>query len=88
MRYVKFLQEHKRDLHDRTIYNVFATLSTFLRAYDISTSGKILSELSYAEKPPKPSTKQELKDMFAVMNDEEKLLYGLFLNSGKITSHS
>jgi hypothetical protein len=27
-------------------------------------------------------TKQELKDMFAAMDDEEKLLYGLFLNSG------
>jgi hypothetical protein len=45
-------------------------------------AGKILAELDYAEKPPKPYTKQELKAMFTVMNEEEKLLYGLFLNSG------
>jgi len=43
---------------------------------------KILAELDYAEKPPKPYTKQELKEMFAAIDDEEKLLYGLFLNSG------
>ena len=45
-------------------------------------AGKILAELDYAEKPPKPYTKQELKAIFAVMNEEEKLVYGLFLNSG------
>lgn len=49
---------------------------------DILIAGKILAELDYAEKPPKPYTKQELKAMFAAMDDEEKLLYGLFLNSG------
>jgi integrase len=33
-------------------------------------------------KPPKPYTKQELKDMSAAMDEEAKQLYGLFLNSG------
>jgi integrase len=82
LRYVKFLREHDSDLDDRTVHNIFETLNTFLRTRDILIAGKILAELDYAEKPPKPYTKQELKDTLAVMDDEEKLLYGLFLNSG------
>ncbi len=54
LRYVKFLQDHEKDLSDRTVYNIFATLNTFFRAQDIYIAGKILSELSYAEKPVKP----------------------------------
>jgi hypothetical protein len=82
LRYVKFLREHESDLDDRTVHNIFETLNTWLRTRDILIAGKILAELDYAEKPPKPYTKQELKAMFAAMDDEEKLLYGLFLNSG------
>jgi integrase len=82
LRYVKFLRDLESDLDDRTVHNVFETLNTFLRTRDIFIAGKILAELDYAEKPPKPYTNQELKTMFAVMDDEEKLLYGLFLNSG------
>jgi site-specific recombinase XerD len=69
LRYVKFLREHASDLDDRTVHNIFETLNTFLRTRDILIAGKILAELDYAEKPPKPYTKQELKDMFAAMND-------------------
>jgi integrase len=79
---VKFLREHDSDLDDRTVHNIFETLNTFLRTRDILIAGKILAELDYAEKPPKPYSKQELKDMFTAIDDEEKLLYGLFLNSG------
>jgi integrase len=80
--YVKFLREHDSDLDDRTVHNIFETLNTWLRTRDILIAGKILAELDYVEKPPKPYTKQELKDMFAAMDDEEKLLYGLLLNCG------
>jgi hypothetical protein len=66
---VKFLREHGSDLDDRTVHNIFETLNTFLRTRDILIAGKILAELDYAEKPPKPYTKQELKDMFAAMGD-------------------
>src|SRR5437660_8535903 len=82
LQYVKFLREHDSDLDDRTVHNIFETLNTFLRTQDILIAGKIRAEPDYAEKPPKPYTKQELKDMFAAMDDEQKLLYGLFLNSG------
>jgi site-specific recombinase XerD len=74
LRYLKFLRDHEGDLDDRTVHNVFETLNTFLRTRDIFIAGKILAELDYAEKPPKPYTKQELKDIFAVMDEEEKLL--------------
>ena len=82
LRYVKFLQDHESDLDDRTVHNVFETLNTWLRSQSIFVAGKILAQLDYVEKPPKPYTKQELKSLFAAMNEEEKLLYGLFLNSG------
>jgi integrase len=83
LRYVKFLREHQGDLDDRTVHNIFETLNTWLRSRDMFIAGKILAELGYAEKPPKPYTKQELQDMFAAMDEEEeKLLYGMFLNSG------
>ena len=61
LRYVKFLREHDSDLDDRTVHNIFETLNTFLRTRDIFIAGKILAELDYAEKPPKPYTKHELK---------------------------
>ena len=82
LRYVKFLQDHEDELCDRTVHNVFETLNTFLRANEIYIGGKILAELSYAEKPVKPYTMPELKALFGAMNEEEKLVYGLFLNSG------
>jgi len=82
LRYVKFLRDHESDLDDRTVHNVFETLNTFLRTRDTFIAGKILAELDYAEKPPKPYTKQELKAIFAAMDEEERLLYGLFLNCG------
>ncbi len=82
LRYVKFLQDHEKDLSDRTVYNIFATLNTFFRAQDIYIAGKILSELSYAEKPVKPYATEELDAMFAGMDKEEALWCSLFLNSG------
>ena len=69
LRYVKFLREHDSDLDDRTVHNIFETLNTFLWTRDILIAGKILAELDYAEKPPKPYTKQELKALFAAMDD-------------------
>jgi integrase len=82
LRYVKFLRDHDSDLDDRTVHNIFETLNTWLRARDIFIAGKILAELDYVEKPPKPYTKDELDALFSAMDEEEKLLYSLFLNSG------
>ncbi len=59
-----------------------APATLWLRARDIFIAGKILAELDYVEKPPKPYTKDELDALFSAMDEEEKLLYSLFLNSG------
>jgi hypothetical protein len=45
-------------------------------------ANKIPAELDYAEKPSKPYTEQKVKFIFAAIDEEEKPLYGLFLNSG------
>jgi len=45
-----------------------------LRTREIFIAGKILVELAYSENPPKLSMKQELKDMFGAMDEDEKLL--------------
>jgi integrase len=82
LRHVKFLQDHESNLTDRTVYNIFATLNTFLRTQDIFLASKILPELGYAEKPPKPYSKEELDALFGVMTEEQKLSYSFFLNSG------
>jgi integrase len=82
LRYVKFLQDHESDLDDRTVHNVFETLNTWLRNQSIFIAGKVLAQLDYVEKPPKPYTTQELKALFGAMDEEERLLYSLFLNSG------
>jgi integrase len=82
LRYVKFLRDHQQNLGDRSVHNIFETLNTWLRARKIFVAGKILAELHYAEKPPRPYLKSELRGLFAAMNDEQQLLYALFLNSG------
>jgi len=55
----------------RTVHNVFEALNTWFRSWDIVMAGKILAQLDCAEKPPKPYTRQELKILFAVTDDEE-----------------
>ena len=66
----------------KKVFSVSKILWTVRSSRSLSCSRRYLAELDYAEKPPKPYTKHELKSMFAVMDEEEKLLYSLFLNSG------
>jgi integrase len=80
LRYVKFLRDHESDLDDRTVHNIFETLNTFLRTRDIFHSRQNPGGTRLRRK--KPYTRQEPKAMLAAMAEEEKLLYGLFLNSG------
>src|SRR5215469_8827320 len=79
LRYVKFLRDHESDLDDRTVHNVFETLNTFLRTRTFSSLAKSLRNSTMLKSRPSHITKQELKAMFAAMDEEEKLLYGLFL---------
>ena len=80
--YIQFLQAHEDDHSDRYVYNIFQTLNTFLRANGILVGGPLLAKLSFNSKPVKPYTDKELKDLFAASNEEEKLTFTFFLNSG------
>ncbi|MGB7495042.1 MAG: tyrosine-type recombinase/integrase [Candidatus Acidiferrum sp.] len=80
--YIKFLQAHDEDYSDRYVYNIFQTLNTFLLANGILIARPLLAKLSFASKPVKPYTDEELKELFSAGNDEEKLVFNFFLNSG------
>jgi integrase/recombinase XerD len=80
--YIGFLQDADRDLSDRYVYNIFQTLNTFLRANGMLLAAPLLAKLSFASKPVKPYTDEELAALFAACDDEEKLTFTFFLNSG------
>jgi integrase/recombinase XerD len=80
--YIRFLQEDDGDLSDRYVYNIFQTLNTFLLANGMPIAGPLLAKLSFASKPVKPYTDEELAALFAACDDEEKLTFTFFLNSG------
>jgi integrase len=80
--YIKFLQACDEDYSDRYVYNIFQTLNTFLRANGILIAGPLLARLSFASKPVKPYADEELEALFAASDDDEKLVFNFFLNSG------
>ena len=80
--FIKFLHAYDEDYSDRYVYNIFQTLNTFLRANGIPIAGPLLAKLSFASKPVKPCTDEELKDLLSAGDHEEKLVFSFFLNSG------
>ena len=80
--YIKFLQAYDEDYSDRYVYNIFQTLNTFLRANGILAAGPLLAKLSFASKPVKPYSDDELETLFSACDLEEKLIFTFFLNSG------
>jgi hypothetical protein len=80
--YIKFLQAYDEDYNDRYVYNIFQTLNTFLRANGILAAGPLLAKLSFASKPVKPYSDDELETLFSACDLEEKLIFTFFLNSG------
>ena len=69
--YIKFLQANNEDYSDRYVYNIFQTLNTFLRANGLVLAAPLLAKLSFASKPVKPYTDEELKDLFSAGADDE-----------------
>jgi integrase len=66
-------------LSDRTISNRLVNVVTFLRAHgvrDVSLSHK------YTEKQVRAYTTEELKALFAACDEEERLLFSFFLQTG------
>ena len=63
--FVEWLQDEKRDLSDRSVWNVFGAAQTFLKKRGITVGAGILSQLDFAEPPVKAYTKEQLKTLFA-----------------------
>lgn len=89
--YVEWLREDERKLSDRSVHNIFSCARSFLIANGVwkdallRGSGANLGKpikLGFNEKPVEAYTKEELKTLFALCDDEERLIYSFFLNSG------
>lgn len=77
----RFLRNHKKNLSDRTCYNIMQSVSTFLIRNGNGVAKTILKEMSY---PPTEVIPYEIADMqkfFEACNEEEELIFKFFLHS-------
>jgi integrase len=84
-RFITFLRgKYKSPKGRRTIFNVFGAVSTFLRSNGITLGCKLVSELSrqYIPKDVVAYTPEELKALFTICSEEDKLVFEFFLYSG------
>jgi integrase len=89
--YIEWLRAHEKDLSDRSVYNIFSVARSFLISTGVwkealkkgtgANLGKPI-KLGFTEKPVEAYTKEQLKSFFAVCDDEERLVFAFFLNSG------
>ena len=80
--FVRFLRTE--NLSNRTIFNVFQGLNSFLRVHKIFLGSAILKKLGaeYADKIVVAYTKEEVAALLSVCNEQEKLVWQFFLTSG------
>jgi integrase len=89
--YVEWLRGQKRDLSDRSVFNIFSVARSFLIGTGVwkealkrghgANLGKPL-KLGFTEKPVEAYTKEQLNALFAVCDSEERLVFSFFVNSG------
>jgi integrase/recombinase XerD len=89
--YVEWLRGQKRDLSDRSVFNIFSVARSFLIGTGVwkealkrghgANLGKPL-KLGFTEKPVEAYTKEQLNTLFAVCDPEERLIFSFFVNSG------
>ena len=77
----RFLRNHKKDLSDRTCYNIMQAVSTFLIKNGISAAKPILKEMSFPPTEVIPYSNEEMQNFFAACDEEEELLFKFFLHS-------
>ena len=66
----------------RTQHNRLLTILSLLKDHKISTGFSLKQDLpTYEENPPVPFTDEDLKKLFAVMDEEEQLRYKFFLGT-------
>jgi hypothetical protein len=80
--YVDCLNNLPADFSDRSIFNLFETLCTFLRHHEIFSGIKIMKELDYQEADVESYEPDELGALFQACKEDEKLIFQFFLNSG------
>lgn len=77
----RFLRNHKKNLSDRTCYNIMQSVSTFLIRNGNGVAKPLLKEMSY---PPTEVIPYEIADMqkfFEACDEEEELIFKFFLHS-------
>jgi len=77
----RFLRKHRKDLSDRTCYNIMQAVSTFLLRNDNSAAKTILKEMSFPPTLVIPYSAEEMQLFFKACNEEEELLFKFFLQS-------
>jgi integrase/recombinase XerD len=80
--FVRFLRTE--DLSNRTIFNIFQGVNSFLRVHKILLGTSILKKLGgeYDTKIVTAYTKEEIAALFAACDEEERMVWEFFLTSG------
>ena len=77
----RFLRNHKKNLSDRTCYNIMQAVSTFLIKNGSSVAKPILKEMSFPPTEVIPYSNDDMQNFFAACDEEEELLFKFFLHS-------
>ena len=77
----RYLRKHKKDLGDRTCYNIMQAVSTFLLRFGNTAAKTILKEMSFPPTVVIPYSVSEMESFFAACTDEEELIFKFFLQS-------
>lgn len=80
-RFRSFLLKHKKDLSDRTSYNIMQAVSTFLIKNGSAVAKPILKEMKFPPTEVVPYSNDEMQKFFNVCDEEEELLFKFFLHS-------
>ena len=71
-----------RGYEPRTLHNRVMTVLSLLKEHRIQTGFSLSSDLpAFEEDPPVPFAEEELKKLFAVMTDEDRVRYKFFLGT-------
>jgi integrase len=77
----RFLREHRKDLSDRTSYNIMQAVSTFLLRNGIAAAKPILKEMSFPPTVVIPYSDDDMRTFFAACDEKEELIFKFFLHS-------
>lgn len=77
----RFLRKHKKNLEDRTCYNIMQAVSTFLLRFGNTAAKTILKEMSFPPTEVIPYSVSEMELFFAACTEEEELIFKFFLQS-------